>query len=149
MTTRRTRALVCACALGGAASAAEAPAPKIEPITVTDFVAPIFDLRTGGLKIAEMRGATATYRSDEIADFGKFVCRTFGPDRGEIYRVEADSAMVYMKQKVAIGEGSLRVDAPEFRLTGRDWKCSVNAQHVTVNEDVRVEFTAELGDLLQ
>lgn len=155
MTTRRTTAIVRALplALGAAAialTAADQPPAADAPLrTVTDFVAPIFDLRAGGVKVGEMRGATATYRSEEIADFGQFVCRTFAPDRSELYRAEADSAMVYMKQRVAVGEGALHVVAPGFDLTGRDWKCSINAQHVTINENVRVEFDAQIGDILQ
>lgn len=117
--------------------------------TVHDFVAPLFDLKAGGVKVGELRGATATYTSPELADFGQFKYQAFAPDRSVLYTVESDSAMVFLKQRLALGEGTLHVTSPDFELTGRDWRCDVNAQQVTIQQGTRIVFRAEIGNILK
>lgn len=143
--------LALALALGAAASGASAADAPVK--TLHDFVAPLFDLKNGGIKIGELRGETATYLSAELADFGHFKYTAFLPDQSVQFTVESDNAMVYIRQKLVLGEGTIHVTSPEYEITGSDWRADLSnakAQHVTIQKGVRLVFrNVQLGDILK
>lgn len=118
---------------------------------VHDFVAPLFDLDAGGVKVGELRGATAKYLSTTMADLTQFKYTAFAPDQSVQFSVESDHATVLLHQKIAFGEGTIHAVSPDYEITGRDWRIDAAEQNkrIVINEGAHIVFRAVIGDILK
>lgn len=118
---------------------------------VHDFVAPMFDMNAGGVKVGELRGDTAKYLSATMADLTQFKYTAFAADQAVQFTVESDKATVMLHQKIAFGEGTLHAVSPDYELTGRDWQIDAGKvnQRIVINDGARIVFRAAIGNILK
>lgn len=146
---RRTTLLLVSLLTARVVAAADGDALPVK--LVHDFVAPMFDMEAGGVKVGELRGATARYLSATMADLSQFKYTAFNPDQSEQFNVESDEATVMLRQRVAFGAGTIHGVSPEYEITGKDWhiRSDKDEQRITVNDGVRIVFRASIGNILR
>ena len=115
---------------------------------ITDFRLPMFDAVTGK-KTADLSGATALFRSPIVIEFKDFTLSLYRADGGAQLEIQSPNATVFTQESVAVGSDTIRVRAPDYEITGRDWRWNARDNEVAIRQNVRVTFNARLMSLLK
>ncbi len=143
--TARMRALL----LLAAITATVAHGQMTPDAPIKDFKLPMFN--DAGTKLWDLRGAEAKYISQDRVDLFTMNLKVFKTDGSGVLQIEIQSpqATVFANQHLVTGTDSIRIFNDDYEISGRNYTWRGREQHVTIREDVRVVFKAQLQDILK
>lgn len=118
--------------------------------------APIINFRLptftdAGYRAWLVRGSEARLISAKEIDVRELTMTVFSGDATE--RIEtmilSPLARLLPDEQVVTGPNTIRVIDDEFEATGEDWRYAHREKRVSINQNVRVTFRAQLKNLLQ
>jgi len=116
---------------------------------IKNFKLPMFD--NAGTKLWDLRGEEAKYISQDRVDLFTMHLKVFKTDGSGALQIEIESpqATVFANQHLVTGSDSIRIHNDDFEISGRNYTWKGREQNVTIREDVRVVFKAQLQDILK
>jgi len=98
-----------------------------------------------------LRASEARRRQDEVEV--KELTLAIFPGKADDEKVEtmilSPTANVQLEQEVVTGPDTIRVLSDEFEASGSNWRYEHKEKKITINQNVRITFRAELKDILK
>ena len=146
---RRIAGLLAVLCLGVAFLGLPTGNAQLTPDTpLQQFRLPIFDEETG-YRVWEIDGAQAHYQSASEIEVTTMRLRIFEEGVRVVTEITSPHAHLFPSAKRAFGKSAIRVEAPQYILTGEDWTWDGEESVVTVNRSARVEFHESLDAFLR
>ena len=118
-----------------------------EPII--NFTFPFFE--EDGSPKWTLKGHEGRYKEDNTFHVVDMTLNSFQvEDHADDFIVlESPKAIIEVESEFAYGNEGIKVTSSQFVLTGQHWSWNSQADKMTVNENVKVEFTQPLADLVK
>lgn len=125
------------------------PSPAVTPAPAVNWVLPIFTDKEGYRSM--------TLRGSEVRPIGKNIAVTdlnitifSGDAAAQVDSILLSPAAVFSpKANLAQGDKIVRLIRDDFEVTGVGWSYDHVAKKVSLRQDVRVTFRAQLNDILK
>lgn len=138
-----------------AATAAAAAAPAPSPVQTTgaapavNWVLPLFTDKEG-FRSMTLRGSEVRPENSRVVISDLSITIFSGDASAHIdSMLLSPSAVFYPKENRATGDKSVRFLRDDIEVTGLNWSYDHRARKVSLRQNVRVTFRAQLGDILK
>lgn len=150
--SRRKRGwlLGCACFFAFLSAFAQSPTRLSSESPILNWRLPLFTA-DGSRREALVQGSEALVLADRNVAIKDLILHLFTRDQAN--RIEtilaSPSAKVLPAEQAVVGEGIVRVINDQFEATGNGWRYDHAAKKVSLHQNVRVTFRAQIDDLLK